>query len=73
MPYIVTAECINCGACVAGCDNGAISEGELQSHIDPTLCIECGTCELNCPVSAIIYVDDVEYEEMISSQKKVQS
>lgn len=73
MPYIVTAECINCGACVVGCEGEAITEGDMQSHIDITLCIECGTCELNCPESAIIYVDDAEYEQMISSQKEVQS
>ena len=73
MPYIVTAECIGCGACVTGCETEAITEGDTQSHIDITLCIECGTCERNCPVSAIIYVDDAEYEEMISSQKRVQS
>lgn len=73
MPFVVTVECINCGACVVGCESDAITEGELQSHIDPTLCIECGTCELNCPISAIIYVDDAEYEQMIAPQKKVQS
>jgi ferredoxin len=73
MPYIVTGECLNCGACIAGCENDAITEGETQSHINPDLCIECGTCELNCPVSAIIYVDDAEYERMISSQQQVQS
>ncbi len=58
MPYVVTSECILCGACVAGCEAGAIEEGETQSHIDPDLCIECGTCERNCPVEAIIFVDD---------------
>jgi ferredoxin len=73
MPYIVTAECLNCGACIAGCENDAITEGDFQSHIDPELCIECGTCEMNCPVSAIIYVDDEEYERMITSQKEVGS
>ena len=73
MPYIVTAECINCGACVSGCESEAITEGETQSHIDPELCIECGTCERNCPVSAIIYVDDAEYQQMIASQEEAQS
>lgn len=71
MPYIVTAECLNCGACMAGCENDAITEGEVQSHIDPDLCIECGTCEINCPISAIIYVDDAEYEQMIASQRSM--
>ena len=60
MPYVVTEECILCGACVAGCEAGAIKEGETQSHIDVTICIECGTCQMNCPSDAIIWVDDVE-------------
>lgn len=68
MPYVVTAECLLCGACVAGCESDAITEGETQSHIDITLCVECGTCERNCPVEAIIYVSDEEYESMAVSQ-----
>ncbi|MEN6555745.1 MAG: 4Fe-4S binding protein, partial [Anaerolineaceae bacterium] len=42
MPYIVTSECILCGACVAGCPSEAITEGETQSHIDTEICVECG-------------------------------
>jgi len=60
MPYIVTDECTLCGACVAGCDVGAITEGETQSHIDVDICIECGTCERNCPFEAIVFVDETE-------------
>lgn len=60
MPYVVTAECIACGACAAGCENNAITEGETQSHIDITLCIECGTCASNCPMQAIVYVEESE-------------
>lgn len=58
MPYVVTAECTLCGVCVAGCESGAISEGETQSIIDPEICIECGLCEANCPFGAIIYVEE---------------
>lgn len=58
MPYVVTAECILCGACVSGCESDAITEGDTQSHIDPNICIECGTCESNCPVQAIVYVEE---------------
>lgn len=60
MPYVVTGECEQCGACVAGCENSAITEGETQSHIDPVLCVECGTCMRNCPFDAIIYVAEPE-------------
>ena len=57
MPYVVTEECILCGACVSGCSTGAITEGETQSYIDIAVCIECGTCATNCPSNAIIWED----------------
>ena len=57
MPYLVTDECILCGACVVGCSNDAIEEGETKCHILVELCIECGTCEQNCPSGAIIFVE----------------
>jgi ferredoxin len=61
MPYIVTSECILCGACVAGCPSEAITEGETQSHIDPEICVECGTSEANCPVNAIYYAEETDH------------
>ena len=73
MPYIITEECENCGACVAGCETEAITEGESRAHIDITRCIECGTCELNCPTGAIVFVDDAEYEKMKSSREPLPS
>ena len=60
MPYVVTSDCIQCGACVAGCESNAITDGETQSIIDVTICIECGTCKLNCPSDAIIFVEEGE-------------
>jgi ferredoxin len=60
MPYVVTDECVLCGACIAGCDVGAITEGETQSYIDVNICIECGTCACNCPFEAIVFVDETE-------------
>ena len=57
MPYIVTSACILCGACVAGCESDAISEGDLQAIIDPAICIECGTCASNCPSGAIEMIE----------------
>jgi ferredoxin len=67
MPYVVTSECILCGACVVGCESNAITEGETQSYIDPDLCVECGTCERNCPSEAIIYVEEVQDIAHLSS------
>ncbi len=69
MPYVVTAECILCGACSSGCENNAITEGETQSQIDPNICIECGTCERNCPVQAIIYVEESDMQAQANAGK----
>jgi ferredoxin len=66
MPYVVTEDCILCGACVVGCENNAITEGETRAFIDIDICIECGTCERNCPSGAIIFVDEAEAARIIS-------
>jgi len=70
MPYVVTSECIQCGACVAGCESEAIEEGETQAHIDASLCIECGTCSSNCPVEAIIFVDEAAEADVPALQQE---
>lgn len=61
MPYVVTDECILCGACISGCESDAITEEETKAYIHVDVCVECGTCERNCPSEAIIYMDDDEY------------
>ena len=66
MPYVVTDECILCGACVTGCEVEAITEGETRAHIDAEICIECGTCERNCVMEAIIYVDEEEAARILA-------
>ena len=58
MPYVVTSDCILCGACEAGCESNAIMEGDTQMHIDVAICVECGTCERNCPSNAIIFEEE---------------
>jgi ferredoxin len=64
MPYKVTDACILCGACSAGCESNAITDGETQAYIDVTICVECGTCERNCPSEAIIFVEENEPESI---------
>lgn len=70
MPYVVTDACIQCGACEAGCENGAIHDGANKSEIDLSLCIECGTCAQNCPSEAIIFVEEGTTEAKAAAGKE---
>jgi ferredoxin len=66
MPYVVTSECILCGACEAGCESEAITEGETRAIINIDICVECGVCEQNCPVEAIIFTDEKEAARILA-------
>ena len=52
MAYVITEECISCGACASECPVDAISEGDGKFVIDADTCIDCGNCAETCPVSA---------------------
>lgn len=53
MAYVITDECIACGACEGECPVEAISEGDDKYIIDPDICTDCGACADICPVEAI--------------------
>ena len=52
MAYVISDECIACGACAADCPVEAISEGDGIYVIDADTCIDCGACAASCPVGA---------------------
>lgn len=52
MAYVISDECISCGACAAECPCGAISEGDGKYEINADLCADCGSCANVCPVGA---------------------
>lgn len=53
MAYVISSDCISCGACADQCPVNAISEGDTQYNINESECISCGACADQCPVSAI--------------------
>ncbi|HHU35859.1 MAG TPA: 4Fe-4S binding protein [Treponema sp.] len=53
MAYIISDECINCGACEGECPVNSISEKDDKRIIDADTCISCGACAAVCPVDAI--------------------
>ncbi|KJR45708.1 Ferredoxin [Desulfosporosinus sp. I2] len=52
MAYVISSECISCGACEGECTVSAISEGDGLYVINADLCIDCGSCATVCPVEA---------------------
>jgi len=67
MAYMITEECINCGACEPECPNQAISAGDERYVINPERCTECvghydeSQCAAVCPVDCC--VSDPNHEE----------
>ena len=53
MAYIISDDCISCGACAGACPVEAISEGDGKFEINADECLDCGSCAGACPVGAI--------------------
>lgn len=52
MAYVISDDCVGCGACAANCPVEAIKEDGNKMVIDAEACIECGSCASVCPVGA---------------------
>lgn len=52
MAFVISDDCVNCGACAGVCPVNAIEEGDGKMVIDANTCIECGSCAATCPVGA---------------------
>ena len=67
MAYLITDECISCGACEPECPNEAIVEGETIYDVLPEKCTECvgsfdtQQCVEICPVDCCL--PDPEHKE----------
>ena len=52
MAYVITDDCVSCGACESECPVECIKAGEKIYVIDKEKCTECGSCAGVCPVDA---------------------
>lgn len=52
MAYIISEDCISCGACESECPVEAITQGESIYEVNADLCTDCGLCADVCPVDA---------------------
>ena len=59
MPFVITTDCVGCGACQATCPVEAIIEGSEVFRITKE-CIGCGACLGVCAVGAIIVTEEKE-------------
>jgi ferredoxin len=79
MAFMITEECINCGACEPECPNQAITAGEERYIIDPDRCTECvghfeeSQCAAVCPVDACVADPDRKEtkDELAAKDRKI--
>ncbi len=77
MATMITADCINCGACEPECPNNAISQGDPVYVIAPQLCTECvgfhdyEACAAVCPVDVCVTdPNNIETEDVLIARAR---
>jgi ferredoxin len=77
MSTLITADCINCGACEPECPNAAIREGDSAYVINPNLCTECvgfygaEMCQEVCPVACCLPDQKIREDEQTLYERAV--
>ncbi len=64
VPSIDADSCTGCGACAAGCPEGAISV-DGSAAIEPSSCVGCGECLERCPEGSVRVVWDVKMDRFM--------
>lgn len=52
-PRLTDAPCLQCGACLTACREGAVALTETGPRLDPDRCLECGDCLRACPAGTL--------------------
>ena len=52
MAYVISDDCIACGACESECPASCISQEGDKYIISKDDCVDCGACAGVCPVDA---------------------
>src|SRR6056297_2235734 len=58
--YVISDDCISCGACQPECPVEAIEEGE-DKYVITDACTDCGSCAEVCPTDAISPGNSISY------------
>ncbi len=58
LPQVEADLCIECGACEASCQFGAITASDGPAVIDAAACMGCGVCVDQCPEGALTLARD---------------
>ena len=70
MAYVISDECVSCGACARACK----MDVDITKSPNHTECIRCGMCMKACPTDAIRYTfgfgDSSQNENKEKEQKQ---
>ena len=53
MAYVISDDCISCGACAGVCPVEALSAGADHYEIIAEVCVDCVACVAACPTGDI--------------------
>ena len=70
MAYVISSDCVSCGACEGACPVSAISQGDEHYEIDAGTCIDCGTCAYPGPPGVFFLGCGVFFVKKIGGRRR---